>query len=343
MLHHLIPLKPFAWFVANEPSFYLKYDIPPTARLTLYRRGFFSYSDVFYDTDRLDEYLSHLDQHRTLRINAERGSALRDKYVCAELLGERFGEHVPETIAIFAGGTLHSVDGEPMAIDELFDRGPVVCKPIASGRGRGVAIVTNDSVRRNDGRDLTGRMAREWIARRDEYLIVDCVDQHEYAERIFPDAWNSIRIVTMVDPETRDPFVAMAVHRFGTPESAPLDNLSKGGVSTRVDVETGELGPVSSPVLGTEITWHDSHPTSGERVAGRTVPEWQAIRELVLEIADRFSHLWQYVGWDVVLSADGVPMVIEGNRASAVDIMQIHEPLLADARRRRFYEHHGVV
>ncbi len=103
------------------------------------------------------------------------------------------------------------------------------------------------------------------------------------------------------------------------------------------------MGPVSSPFRGSEITWHRTHPTSDERVAGVTVPEWPAIRELVLDLADQFSHVWQYVGWDIILSSDGVPMVIEGNRASDVDIMQIHEPLLADPRRRRFYEYHGIV
>jgi len=65
--------------------------------------------------------------------------------------------------------------------------------------------------------------------------------------------------------------------------------------------------------------------------------------EIVLDLAGHFSHLWQYVGWDIILSSEGVPMVIEGNRATDVDIMQIHEPLLSDPRRRRFYEHHTVI
>ena len=347
MVEFLSTLKRVPWllsrFIANERKFYPQYDVPPRTRLTLYRNGFFSYAGVLYDVDRLDEYLSDVEQHRTQRINGEMGSALRNKVVASELLSEGFRAHVPETIAILSNGSPFSMAGEAMDLDELVDRLPVVCKPIAGGRGRGVSILEGDPAPRINGRETTEDLIREWLAKRDEYVVVDCVDQHEYAERIFPDAWNSIRIVTMVDPETREPFVAMAVHRFGTPESAPLDNLSTGGVNARVDVETGELGPVSSPLRGSEITWHESHPTTGERVAGVDVPEWEGVREMVLGIADRFSHLWQYVGWDVILSADGIPMVIEGNRASDVDIMQIHEPLLADPRRRRFYEHHGVV
>jgi len=35
--------------------------------------------------------------------------------------------------------------------------------------------------------------------------------------------------------------------------------------------------------------------------------------------------------------------VIEGNAFSDTDLLQTHEPLLADDRVRRFFEHHGVV
>jgi len=35
--------------------------------------------------------------------------------------------------------------------------------------------------------------------------------------------------------------------------------------------------------------------------------------------------------------------VIEGNAFSDVDLLQTHEPLLADDRARRFFDHYGVV
>jgi hypothetical protein len=60
-------------------------------------------------------------------------------------------------------------------------------------------------------------------------------------------------------------------------------------------------------------------------------------------MAGYVAPLTPYIGWDVVVTdTHGSFRVVEGNSSPDV-INQTHEPLLADERVVRFYEHHGVI
>lgn len=71
------------------------------------------------------------------------------------------------------------------------------------------------------------------------------------------------------------------------------------------------------------------------------MPRWQRVRTELLALARRASFL-PYVGWDVVVT-DSAFTILEGNKYSDVDLLQVHEPLLRDPRVRAFYERHGIV
>ena len=46
----------------------------------------------------------------------------------------------------------------------------------------------------------------------------------------------------MLDVAGGTPFIAAAVHRFGTAASLPMDNWSKGGIGAAVDLDNERLG-----------------------------------------------------------------------------------------------------
>lgn len=177
-------------------------------------------------------------------------------------------------------------------------------------------------------------------ADRPDVIVSEFVEQHAYARTIAPMATNTVRLLTMIDPDSGQPFIAAASHRFGTSSSAPADNFSSGGLAAAIDTETGRLGEVA--VRSPEVLKRGrSHPETGERITDVRVPDWSAVREVVLEAALTVSHL-PYIGWDIVVTEDG-PRILEGNHYPNVRTLQIHGPLLTDDRVESFYEHHGVV
>jgi hypothetical protein len=168
--------------------------------------------------------------------------------------------------------------------------------------------------------------------------VTEFVRQHAYADAIFPDATNTLRVHSIVDPETGTPAIFRPVHRFGSAESAPTDNGSRGGYVAPVDERTGEIGrlvvlddpPRSRP---------ERHPETGCVVRGVTVPYWEDVRELVRDAADLHGQA-PLVGWDVVVTGDG-PVLIEGNARPSPILLQLERGLFEDRRMRRLFGRDG--
>ena len=172
-------------------------------------------------------------------------------------------------------------------------------------------------------------------------LIQERVRQGDYAVRIFPDATNTLRVLTMWDYARDEPFIAAAVHRFGTRRSLPVDNWSRGGLNVDVDAATGELGRAVTFPDGGRLEWRTHHPDTDAPVSGTVVPHWSSMVEELLRVSRALPRL-RYVGWDVLVGDDGLHL-IEGNSYPELGVHQVHAPLLSDHRARAFYRRHGVV
>lgn len=169
------------------------------------------------------------------------------------------------------------------------------------------------------------------------------MEEAEYARAIYPASTNTVRVLTMVDPDTNDAFPATALHRFGTSRSRPIDNLHAGGLSAPVDLDTGELGPaVLFPVKGRrrrDIV--ETHPDSGMPITGVSIPRWAAVLGQILSVATAVGDRLPYVGWDVVVTDDG-STIIEGNGRTGFGV-QVHGPVFDQPGILRFLAHHRVV
>lgn len=341
-------------FLRAEVANVKRFDVPWRRRLWLYSRGFLSSRDAVWELsgETADQYLSDREYHELGRIAGQYESGLGNKLLFRLVVGRSHGDLLPDLYGIVRDGAFVDADhagrvGSCADLRELVAERPVVVKPTSGARGAGVAVLDSEDGRlRLDGRPVGREAVCERCTGGGDVLLEERVDQAGYAAGIYPSATNTLRLLTMIDPETGAPFVAAATHRFGTADSGATDNWSAGGISAAVDADTGRLGrAVTNPEFGRYTGERlATHPDTGARIEGVTVPAWTRVVEQVRGLADAYGWLWPHVGWDVVVrDGRGEIAVLEGDPKSVDADLQAHEPLLADPRVRRFYEHHGVL
>ena len=349
--------------------------MPLSRRLWLWRHGFTSRSHALFDVTPATrrDYLSDLQHERANDLGDQWDAVVNNKLAFQFLLGA-FPDRLPDLYGVVHDGRVYrdypGVAPPPHADSEttadvgeaatsdherpdatagewlaaaLDAAGVLVCKPVYGSGGRDVLVCrrTADGYRVNGDRHSRSALVSR-VADFEGYLVTEYTEQGEYGARLFPDAANTLRVLTLWDPETDAPFVAGVVQRIGTQKSAPVDNWSRGGLSAAVR-EDGTLsaGAQWLPDRGV-VRWFESHPDSGAQIEGTTVPDWDAIRAGVLDLARTVPYLPR-VGWDVLPTGDGEFVVFEANAHAATRTVQVHRPLLRDPRVRRFYEHHGCL
>ena len=310
------------------------------------RRGFYPSTSSLYPLDgpHRGDYISDRWRELSWVIDWPAAGFLDDKLAFFFMM-RHFGVPTPEVAGVVIRGRIHQLgagDAAP-ATDWmarwLAQRGRLVVRPNRGTGGQGVLVIAPEP---DGGCTVNGEpLAWEELERRFrssvDLVITEFVEQASYAREVFPESTNTVRILTMQDDAGR-PFVAAAVHRFGTPSSAPADNFMKGGLSVPIDPELGTLG---WGVQRFGLKRHERHPVTGAQLAGALVPNWPQVRDGILAAAAQAAFL-PFIGWDVILTEDGFS-VIEGNKNSDMQVYQVHRPLLPDARIRAFYAQHGLV
>ena len=345
---------------------FLRYERQNHVRLPLrdtiraLRLGFLTRSYALYALRGRDpsEYLSDLARVRYASfVNAgPLGEIVRNKlwfYLCTQdivpcqprifglIAKGRFQRlRLPAGLASPQGGA----DGRTV-VQILQEQGKVILKPLCGNQGTGVKLLTaSENGYTVNGLAIGERELARRVARLDRYLVVEYVEQHAYARAIFPNSVNTLRLATLWDDEEDEPFLAAAVHRFGTSESAPVDNVARGGLVALIDAKTGRLGAAARVKLRSPTpVFYTDHPETKVAIAGTVVPHWQAIKAAALSAARQVPSV-PYVGWDIAVTKTDPGMTfIEGNDGTGINLLQMHEPLLRSPRVAAFFRHHGVI
>lgn len=330
------------------------YDMSWRRRFWLYRNGFTSSRGVMYDLndENVDDYL---DDINTQRVNLSyrkwnEADLLKNKRRFHKEFSETHPEHIPDLEGVVVNGELtDSQTGDPLDGGDLARRiqsQSLIAKPTFGVDGKHIHQIDgeNDKLYLN-GSEITLPELVDRITSLKDAVITEFVDQAEYAEQINPEASNTLRVLTMIDPETDEPFIAAAAHRFGTASTGYVDNWSSGGLSADVDIQTGRLGTASWSQKETgSFTRLKKHPDTGAPISGVHIPSWNDIKSGILDIAGAYGDRLKNVGWDVIVTDnEGSFKIIEGNAAPGIHLIQTHGPLLIDERIERFYRHHGVL
>lgn len=315
-------------------------------KLKMLRKGFHGESKIIYQlsSNNYSNYIS--DYHRLYSkfINKKYSFILNNKVIFAHTFKDFI--KVPRSYALIEKGRIIPLESNlrdfATFIEHLNSNKFGVLKPISGGGGKGVLIlkVENGEIYVNNKLTTTEHL-KNILESLDDYFYSQFINQSEFSKSFNPTTLNSIRIVTMIDPKTNKAFIPIAVQRIGTNQSAPADNWTQGGISAEINIENGILGKGVTYPFNSNVTWLDKHPDTGLNIEGVKIPEWNKIKETLLDVANKFPYI-KYVGWDVVLTEQGV-MVIEGNNCSDVNLLQVHRPLLKDHKVRDFYKYHGII
>jgi hypothetical protein len=320
-------VRTVAGLVRLERQYY-----PGALHPSMWRRGFLSNRIYTYPgiTDPSAVFINDVRiQFRSGELNAPSARALvEQKSLFADLLEARgLGSCAPE---VYGTVTVEGLHGRsPDAAERLRRQTTVVVKPT---RGRG-----GDGVRLASPVDVENMVAPTGT----DLLVQERAVQHPELARISPGSLNTVRVLAVRLPE-HGPVLAAAVHRWGVAGTGPVDNISSGGLCSRVDLTTGRLDTAVGRARARRRVEFDRHPDTGAPIAGVLVPEWDAVRRLALELMDAFPEL-SHVGWDLAVTDRGVK-VIEGNgNLPNVSVFQFHGPFLEDPRLIEYYTSKGLL
>lgn len=305
-------------------------------RLRAARHGFSAHSYVWLGLDNerrdVDQYLS--STKRIWKANNGYIRPIHDKYTFQRLT-EPHVDALPTLYGRVEDGQFIPTGTAPgEGLFELLGRDQtVVLKPRTGSKGNGIHFVEQrDGAFSINGRKISEQALLDLVDGLDEYVATGFIPQHGYADTIYPDATNTLRVFSIVDPDTGAVGVLRAAHRFGSTTSAPTDNWSRGGYCAPVDADTGRMKRLIT--LDTPPrSRSERHPETGAQVADVTVPYWEDVRELVRTVAD-LHRAAPLVGWDIVVGEDG-PVLIEGNERPGKELLQLERGVFEDSRVRR--------
>ncbi|MGO1523054.1 MAG: sugar-transfer associated ATP-grasp domain-containing protein [Nesterenkonia sp.] len=320
-----------------------------------WRKGFLSRSVTLYDLDNNDPslYINDVQRYtRTKRMVHETLQEILDNKFAFFLLMNQLGLNadVVPLLGLYVRGSVQVFpDDDALPLQHFLESRlqvdqKVFVKPLRGAEGRRVRAITRTSTGfRMDGHDVTVAQIRSWIEEQKRPMLFERgVVQHADQAALNPQATNTIRVLTMPDvTKSKQPFIAIAVQRIGTELSAHVDNWTQGGLSAKIDVQTGRLSRAGQLPDDRAPKWFTHHPDNGVPIEGAQVPFWEETKQLVMDASSRLRFM-EYVGWDIIISPTG-PVILEANINSGMNVLQVHGPLLADPRVKAYYAKRGVV
>lgn len=299
--------------------------------------------------DRAAEYLNRFETkyniYELLKRTVERtapkrtnGHNLNNKALFASICAQK-GVPTAPVVGIARDGHIRALDdwagtGAPHKEPALPDRDLFV-KPMQGKGGRGTlrARYAGDSkYELSDDRTLSredlAQHLKDLSAER-PFIIQHCLVNHPDLSDLCAGALSCVRTVTCRNAEGGFE-VTNAAFRMAMRNDTTVDGLHRGGMVSKVDLETGALSKATDLGFKPNIGWRETNPYTGVQIEGRVLPLWDDLKALAEQAHAAFPYKVT-VGWDIAITADG-PIIVEGNGSPCVDIIQRVDQPMGSAR-----------
>lgn len=134
--------------------------------------------------------------------------------------------------------------------------------------------------------------------------IEEPIIQHPDMNNLYPDAINTVRLITFI--KNNEVKILGATLRIGN--GGYVDNAGSGGIFSSIDINTGKLDSVAFDKSGEKL---EKHPITNTVIKGFQIPMWSQVIEICKKAALEITDV-RTVGWDVALTEER-PILIEGN------------------------------
>lgn len=175
-----------------------------------------------------------------------------------------------------------------------------VVKPYNASFGKGIELV--DSNNYSNKEDLFNNFLEIGPVVLEEKIIQD-----DLMSSLHPSSVNTLRIVTY-RKENDDVVIHLPFIKVGQKGSF-VDNGGAGGILALIDEETGIITTDGKDELN---NIYEVHPDTNVKFKGFRIPKWEEVKKLAKEASKEFNYS-RYIGWDVAISKDKGPVIVEGN------------------------------
>ena len=138
-------------------------------------------------------------------------------------------------------------------------------------------------------------------------ILEEQIIQNKKMASLHPNSLNTLRIVTYLDEKGKIT-IHMPFIKIGQKGSF-VDNGGSGGILAQIDPKNGTIITDGKDELNNRYV---KHPDTNIIFKGFEIPEWNEVIKLVTKAANEFTKT-RYIGWDVGISKDNGPVIVEAN------------------------------
>ena len=285
-----------------------------------------------------DLYLSEFDKNAYTKSINPNPDLLNNKKRFYEYMKRKgFENYLPKLLGTIKQGEFQ---GQKDFKDILDKREKIVLKSYYGGGSKRVYICEKKHDKININGKYEYKDIDKFLDDNRNYIVTEFCSQADFLKNFYPQSINTIRIWT-IKYRGNKYFFPFAILRMGTKKSGFFDNVSQGGLTSLIDIDTGKLSSAAQIHPNGMVDWYDIHPVTNTVIKDFKIPDWENFKEKFKDIVYECSEL-KYVGWDIVFTPQNGFLIIEGNNHPGLKSIQVHKPILKDEKVKNFYKNHGI-
>lgn len=175
-----------------------------------------------------------------------------------------------------------------------------VVKPYNASFGKGIELIDSNNFKNK-------KTLYKELLERGTMILEELIVQDDIMSSLHPNSVNTLRIVTYKKPNG-DIVIHLPFIKVGQKGSF-VDNGGAGGILALIDEKTGVIITDGKDELNNV---YEVHPDTNVKFKGFQIPKWEEVKELAKQAANEFEEA-TYIGWDIAISKEKGPVIVEGN------------------------------